>query len=232
MSVLSRELDAYQRAVDAYQRRMNSYNRKVDAYRDTIVRDANGNMLVVNSSGGVQGVDPDGRLVRGSLPSGTLADYGLTTLPDDPRFRLVRQGSPTESKRETLDKVYKYQDSETGEEYYYTQVDEGESGIRRERLSPEWRLEREVPGRWIDGGDSGYYERPTYVFSRDASTYLEAPPEWIAEFTRTAPDPTAAQVRRAATPNWAQIEAGLIGEVMRSKGVRGGVPVYRPRNRT
>ena len=232
MSVLSRELDSYQRAVDAFQRRMNSYNRKVDAYRSTVARDVNGNMLVVNNAGQVQGVDADGKLVRGSLPSGTLSDYGLTYLPDDKRFRLVRKGAPTEVKRETLNNVRKYQDSETGEEYYYTEIDEGESGIRRERLTPEWRLDKEVLGREVYDGDGSYRLPTTYEFSRDVSSYIESPPEWTGEFTRKAPDPTAAQVRQAATPNWAQIEAGLIGEVMRGKGVRSGVPVYRPRNKT
>lgn len=232
MSVLSRELDSYQRAVDAFQRRMNSYNRKVDAYRSTVARDANGNMLVVDSAGRVQGVNADGKLVKGSLPSGTLADYGLTPLPDDPRFRLVRQGAPTEVKRETLNNVRKYQDSETGEEYYFTQVDDGDYGTRTVRLTPEWRLEKEIPGSYEDYGDGGGYGPTTYQFSRDVSTYIESPPEWTGEFTGKAPDPTAAQVRQASTPNWAQIEAGLIGEVMRGKGVRSGVPVYRPRNKT
>lgn len=230
MSVLSRELDSYQRAVDAYQRRMNSYNRGVDAYRKTLVRDANGNLMLIDASGNVFSADQDGRLTRSSLPGGSLTDYGATPLPDDPRFRLLRQGEPTESKRETLDNVYKYQDYDTGEEYYYTQVDEGESGIRQVRLTPDWKLEKEIPGRYIDYGDGGGYERTTYQFSRDASSYLEAPPEWTDEFKRKAPDATAAQVRRAATPSWAQIEAGLIGQVMRGSGVRGGVPIYRPKN--
>jgi hypothetical protein len=230
MSVLSRELDSYQRAVDAYQRRMNTYNRGVDAYRKTLVRDANGNLLVVDGNGNVSAVEPSGRVIGPSLPANfNIQDYGATSIPDTSAFRQLRQGEPTESKRETLDKVYKYQDSETGEKYYYTQVDEGESGLRRERLTPDWRLEKEIPGRYIDYGDGGGYERPTYIFSRDASSYLEAPPEWTDEFRRKAPDPTQAQVRRASQPSLAQIETGLIGQVMRGGGVRGGVPVYRPR---
>jgi hypothetical protein len=229
MSVLSRELDSYQRAVDAYQRRMNTYNRKVDAYRNTVVRDANGNLLVVDASGNVFSAGQDGGLTRSNLPGGSLTDYGATPLPDDPRFRLLRQGEPTEAKRETLDNVYKYEDYESGENYYYTEVDEGESGLRRERLTSDWQLDKVVPGRLIDGGDSSYQERPTYIFSRDASSYLEAPPEWTDEFRRKAPDPTQAQVRRASQPSLAQIETGLIGQVMRGGGVRGGVPVYRPR---
>ena len=231
MSILSRELDSYQRAVDAYQRRLNSYNRGVDAYRKTLVRDANGNLLVVDGNGNVSAVEPSGRVIGPSLPANfNIQDYGATSIPDTSAFRQLRQGEPIESKRETLDNVYKHQDSETGEEYYYTQVDEGESGIRQVRLlTPDWRLEKEIPGRYIDYGDGGGYERATYQFSRDAASYLEAPPEWTDEFKRKAPDATAAQIRRAATPNWAQIEAGLIGQVMRGGGVRMGVPVYRPR---
>ena len=54
MSVLARELDSYQRAVDAYQRQLNSYNRGVQSYNDTLVRDADGNLLVIDSSGNTQ----------------------------------------------------------------------------------------------------------------------------------------------------------------------------------
>lgn len=232
MSVLSRELDSYQRAVDAYQRRLNSYNRSVDAYRDTLVRDANGNLLVVNSSGQVFSADDTGRLTAGRLPSGTIKDYGATTLPGDKRFRVLRQ-NPIDTQRETKTGVKKYRDSESNEEFYYTERRE-ESGdgenIVWDRLSPEWKLEKEIPGRWIDGGDSSYQEQPTYEFSRDASVYFEQPEEWTKTFNRQAPDPTGAQTRRAGRPTLAQIEGGLIGEVMKGSGVRYGVPVYRPKN--
>lgn len=228
MSVLARELDSYQRAVDAYQRRMNRYNRGVDAYRNTLVRDGAGNLLVVDGAGNVSAVDPSGRVIGAALPSGfNVQDYGMTGIPDTSAFRQLRQ-NPTSVGRETLTGVKKYEDSETGESYYYTEVDEGESGIRWDRLSSEWRLDKTIPG-FTSGDDN--WTPTTYEFSRDASTYLEAPAEWANKFRRRAPDPTAAQVRRAGMPSMAQIEGGLIGEVMRGGGVRQGVPAYRPRNK-
>jgi hypothetical protein len=221
MSVLARELDSYQRAVDAYRRQTNDHNRKVDAYRNTLVRDADGNVLLIDASNAVFSADPDGKLTRTGLPSGSLSDYGMTELPDDPRFRLLRQ-NPTDSKRETRDDVQYYQDSETGEQYYYTVTPgQGDAGPTRERLGSEWRMEQAMPQRWE--------EPQRYQFSRNISGFTEKPPEWDREFTRVEPNPTAAQIRRAATPSLAQMEAGLIGQVMRSGGVKYGVPEYRPR---
>jgi hypothetical protein len=232
MSVLSRELDSYQRAVDAYQRQLNSHNRKVDAYRDTLVRDEAGNLLVVDSSGAVFSADSEGKLTRSGLPSGALSDYGLTEVPDDPRFRMLRQ-NPTKSERESRDDVRLFVDSETGEQYYYTLTPGyGDAGPTQERLGPEWRLEEALPQQMAPGyGDSGgYYLPQQFRFSRDISGFTEKPPEWDREFNRQAPDPTAAQVRRAGMPTMAQIEGGLIGQVMRGGGVRQGVPAYRPRS--
>lgn len=232
MSVLSRELDSYQRAVDAYQRQLNSYNRKVDAYQNTLVRDANGNLLVVDGSGAVLSADSEGKLTPSAAPSGSLGDYGLTEMPDDNRFRLLRQ-NPTKSERESRDDVRLFVDSETGEQYYYTLTPGyGDAGPTQERLGPEWRLEEALPQKMVPGyGDSGgYYEPQQFRFSRDISGFTERPPEWDREFNRQAPDPTAAQIRRASMPSMAQIEGGLVGEVMRSGGVRMGVPAYRPRS--
>jgi hypothetical protein len=226
MSVLSRELDSYQRAVDAYQRQLNRYNRKVDAYRNTLVRDSAGNLLVVDASGTVFSANPEGKLTRSKVPSGALSDYGLTEVPDDKRFQMLRQ-NPTESKHESRDDVRFYQDFETGEQYYYTLTPgSGDEGFTLTRLGPEWKLERALPQKRV--GDS--IEPQQFRFSRDASVFAEKPPEWDREFNRQAPDATAAQVRRASTPSMAQIEGGLVGEVMRGGGVRMGVPVYRPRN--
>lgn len=233
MSVLSRELDSYQRAVDAYQRQLNSYNRGVQRYNDTLVRDADGNLLVVDSSGSVMKVDAEGRVTPGNLPSGTVQDYGISAIPDESRFRMLRQGEPTEANRETASGVMRYYDPESGEEYYYTLGAEQYEGSRSmDRLGPEWRMERRIPGQQAGWGDSEYYTPDTYEFSRDASVYLEKPQDWAKQFNRTAPDPTFAQVKRAGMPSMAQIEGGLIGEVMRGKGVRSGTPTYRPRGAT
>lgn len=261
MSVLSRELDSYQRAVDAYQRQLNSYNRGVQQYNDTLVRDADGNLLVIDSSGNVQKVDPEGKVTPGALPSGTLQDYGFSPIPDEDRFRMLRQGEPVESKREVRTNVIRSYDPESG--YGGFSGGDGASSFGVDQLlssgaeyGPEWRVDKayrwmpipdpsgktswfnqkydyvEVDPSWLEANpltyDAENGKPDIYTLSRNASVYAEKPDEWTKQFTRKAPDPTFAQVKRAGMPTLAQIEGGLIGEVMRGKGVRYGVPVYRP----
>lgn len=233
MSVLARELDSYQRALDIYQRQMNRYNRGVDQYRQTLVRDANGNILITmpgssfgGSGGEVKAVGPDGTIVAaaGGLEK-PLTEYGLTPIPGNEAFRMLRQ-NPTSANRETVSGVKKYVDvdPETGERYYYIEQNNNDD-YRRIKLGNEWRMDETVRGREYND----YSEPTTYVFSRDASEYLKAPEEWTKTFDRKAPEATAGQVRRMGMPSLAEIEGGLIGEVMKGSGVRQGVPVYRPK---
>ena len=227
MSVLGREQDSYQRALEAYQRQINRYNRSVDKYKTTLVKDQNGNLLVIDGSGNVSAVNSGGTLIGASLPQGfKLTNYGATDIPGGQGFRQLRQG-PMEEKRETKSDVRRYQDYDSGQEYYYTLDGPswGDMGPSQQRLGPEWRIDRTVPGQWY-----GDMEGPTtYIASRDASTYMSAPPEWKKEFNRKAPSATLAQAAKVGAPSLAEVESGLIGEVMRGKGVRYGVPVYRPK---
>lgn len=227
MSVLARELDSYQRALDMYQRQMNSYNRAVDQYRNTLVYDANGNIVITGpgDEGTIMAVGPDGQIVNAS---GKLEkyfnQYGQTAIPDGHGYRMLRQ-YPVEENREVVKAVKGYLDSDTGKQYYYTDAYRGDD-YTRNYLGAEWQLDETLPGARDSEGNIG---PPTYVFSRDASKYLEAPEEWTKTFNRKAPDATAGQVRRMGMPSLAEIEGGLIGEVMKGSGVRQGVPVYRPK---
>ena len=219
MSVLNRELDSYQRAAQAYQRQVDKHNRQVDQYKETLVHDANGNMLVMYGSR-VYAVGPDGKLTPSSVPSGRVGDYGQTPIPDDPRFSALRQGDPVGTRRETMEGVQRFLDPETGQEYYYTLAGgSGDSGPVEQRLGPEWTVERVVPG-FSSGGDGGSYSPDTYVMGMDVPSYMEKPPEWAKQFTQRAPDPTFAAVKRAGMPSLAQIEGGLIGQVLRGRGAR------------
>ena len=59
----------------------------------------------------------------------------------------------------------------------------------------------------------------------------EKPGEWGKTFDVKAPNPTKAEIRRESTPSLAEMEAGLIGEAIRGRGVRygtGGSPVVEP----
>lgn len=237
MSVLSRELDSYQRAVDAYQRKLNKHNRGAQRYQDTIARDGMGDMMVVDESGQVFRVDDAGKLTPTELPEGkSLQDYGLSAIPDESRFRMLRVGDPVEQKRETRNDVqyvpgFTEGGMATDGSYLIPVTGGGDGGgANFSPLSPEWRMERKIPGQ--PDGDADRYTPEMYEFSRDASTYMAAPAEFDEKFNRQAPDPSMAQARAAARPNMAMMEAGLIGEVMRGKGVRGGVPVYRPPGNT
>jgi hypothetical protein len=215
MSVLARELDSYQRAAQAYQRDVDRYNRQVDQYKETLVYDANGNMLVMYG-GGVYAVGPDGKLTP-TRPPGRVSDYGQSPIPEDPKFSALRQGEPVGTRRELMENVQRFYDPETGQEYYYTWAPgSGDSGDVQNRLGPEWTVERKVPG--FSSGDN--YSPDTYVMGMDVPTYMEKPPEWTKQFNRQAPDPTFAQVKRAGMPSLAQIEGGLIGQVLRGRGAR------------
>ena len=215
MSVLAREQDSYQRALEAYQRQINRYNRGVDRYKSTLVKDQNGNLLVIDGSGNVSAVNSGGALIGASLPRGfDQTAYGATAIPGGQGYRQLRQ-NPTEAKRESVAGVRVYSD-ESGYTSYY------DANGNPVYITPEWRRDRVNPAT--------EYAPATYDYSRDVSSYMESPPEWKKTFDRKAPEATPAQVSKMNAPSLAEIESGLIGEVMKGKGVRYGVPVYRPRN--
>lgn len=107
MSVLTRDLDAYNRALTAYQRRAGGYNRSVDKYNASMVRDANGNILIQGMTGGSAGTDgsdavPDssylmavdttGKVIAAKTVEGfNESAYGTSAIEGDTGFRMLRQ---------------------------------------------------------------------------------------------------------------------------------------------
>jgi len=107
MSVLARDLDAYNRALSAYQRRVGSYNRSVDQYNQSMVRDANGNILIQGMGGGSAGTDasdptPDtpylmavdttGKVIAAKPVEGfNESAYGTSAIEGATGYRLLRQ---------------------------------------------------------------------------------------------------------------------------------------------
>jgi hypothetical protein len=223
MSVLAREADAYQRALDAWQRQANSHNRKVSQYRDSLVRDDQ-NRQLVQFAGQVYAVNPEtGRLEGATAPA---SGYGLTDMPNNPGILELRQ-NPIGTRQETVKGAQRYQDPAMGEDYYFTSTYEtGEGGVGRTRLGPEWGAQSEQPGVYRSADD---YGPPTYTLEREVGVYGEAPGA-IEGFNRPAPSATLAQARSARSPSLAQVEGGLIANVIRGRGVKQGVPVYRPRS--
>lgn len=208
MSVLAREYDSYQRAVQAYQREQAKHNQAVNQYNDTLVKDADGNLLVVDAGGKrVLKVTAEGMVKPGQLPAGKLSDYGMTPMPEEHRFQLLRQGTPVGTRREQIGGVR--QDPETGQ-FYLENPSSGDLPNARDPLGPEWQVEK------VENGEAG----PVYAMARDVPAYMERPPEWTQEFGLKAPDPTFAGAKRAGMPSLAQIESGLIGQVLRGRGAR------------
>jgi hypothetical protein len=218
MSVLGREQDSYQRALEAYQRQINRYNRSVDKYKATLVKDNNGNLLVIDGGGNVSAVNSGGALIGAALPRGfDVTNYGATDIPGGQGYRQLRQGEPTEQRTETRTGLRRY-DGDYGP--YYV-----DSDWNTVPLGNDWKITLTTPAQ--DYGDS--YSPALYTATRNASTYMSAPPEWKKEFNRKAPSATPAQAAKVGAPSLAEVEGGLVGEVMRGKGVRYGVPVYRPK---
>jgi len=107
MSVLARDLDAYNRALTAYQRRVGGYNRSVDKYNDSMVRDANGNILIQGMGGGSSGTDasdatPDtaylmavdttGKVIAAKPAEGfNESAYGTSAIEGNTGYRMLRQ---------------------------------------------------------------------------------------------------------------------------------------------
>jgi hypothetical protein len=240
MSVLRRDVESYQRALDQYQRQVAAYNRKIEGYNQSIVSDAQGNYYVVGSDGTTYIADKNtGKVTATSLPGGrSLGDYGLTSIEGDNNFRLLRQ-NPTQASRETV--IGAYRGYEGGDEwnqgtpYYYRLGDtayDSEGNIYRPqvRLGPEYRVDQTIPGEWVGAGEDSYRAPDQYRLSRDASTYASKPGAFDKKFTRTAPDPTYAQLRQmqqgTANQQALAAERGLISEVMRGGGVLGDRPQY------
>lgn len=218
MSVLARDIDAYQRAVEAYNRQLRKHNKGVSQYNQTLVTDANGNPMLRDASGNVYAVGQDGRLSGGALPDGrTVADYGATNIEGDSRFLMLRQ-NPTTRNVEQVTGAVAVRDDNGNIIGYQVPNSEGVG----QNLGPEYR----VVDQRTTGGE---IPQTTYTLERDASTYMDRPGAFEGKLRGTKPDPSMAQVRRMFNPGMAAQERGLVGQVIRSNGLAtGGTPVqYR-----
>lgn len=218
MGVLARELASYQSAVDQYLRNSTGFN-------NSLVQDANGNILVymngqyysVPANGGnatpvSSFTTADGRQIS-RLGLNTFGQYGMTASSGDPNVYLVRQ-NPTGSTTNTVTGLRAmYDDSNNITGYYMTDA----SGNYVEAYAP-------APGVQVQ------YEMVPQTDPNIAPTWkaIETQYQYIGEpqdFTRKPPDPTLAQVRKMNQIGSADAErlAGMDSGIIRSGGLKGGL---------
>lgn len=222
MSVLSRELASYQSAVD-------QYTRDSAGFTNTLLKDANGNLLVqmngvyyiVPQDGGnataLSGVyqgsteqttfkAPDGSFYTGDQ----LYRMGTTTSPGDANVQLVRQSPTSTSTTTTSIKAIESYDANgnyIGTSYYSLDANGQATGFYTPKntttLTP-------------DPNDPTKFTATDYTY-----TYAAEP----GAFTKARPDPTNAQLRKMNQGSLADQERmeGLETGIIRGGALKGGL---------
>ena len=202
MSVLQRELTAYQDAVD-------QYNRQAEAFKKSMLTDANGNVLVY-TNGAYYAVPPGGgdatRVTAFTDKAGQTYDtaalnaLGGTTSAGDPNVSLIRQ-NPTSTSTRTVTGII-------------NDVDEWGISSGYLKLDP------------ATGTYQPYVPARTTKMTRDPSTNQYTATEYTYSYidepaaVKGRPDPTAAQLRRLTQPTLAEQErGGLIANEIQQGGV-------------
>lgn len=214
MSVLAREAAAYQTAVDQYQR-------DSQGFQDSLLKDANGNILVymggryytVPMSGGTATplngsfTTADGR----TITADQLSSYGTTTSSGDPNVQLVRQ-NPTGTTTSTISGLQALANDSGDVNYYARDAD----GYLQMYVPP---IGSTVQYQLVPSSDPT--QQPTYQAIVTSNQYIGEP----NEFTRKPPDPTNAQLRRMREGSLADFErsAGLDTGIIRGAGLKGGL---------
>lgn len=235
MSVLARDLDAYNRALMAYQRKAGRYNKGVDQYNASIMRNPTGNPYVyggaydplgTNSGAFYTADQTTGKLNVAAAPTGYA---GMTGITDSPGYSMLRQ-NPTGTQVKTLANVYKGGGGvdEAGNkqpEYFYVAGQPDADGNATQKVidASKVRVINQKEGAEQTDNDGGIQRTPTtYTIEYDESNFQEKPGDWTETFDKEAPDPTKGQIAQAARPSLAEQEAGLIGGVIRGKGLKTG----------
>ena len=234
MSVLARDLDAYNRALAAYQRKASSYNSGVDRYNASFVRDPSGNPYAYSGEYDPAGFNT-GQFYTADKASGRLTDAqapaeyaGMTANTDSPGYSMLRQ-NPTGKETKIFTGATKGGGGTDGwgrpipEHFYLPGVpDPGNprGPVTSRRLdASKVRVVAVTEGARSGMGGAGI---PTYTIEYDVNSFIDKPGEFTETFDKKAPDPTKAQVAQAVRPSLAEQEAGLIGEVVRRGGLKTG----------
>lgn len=235
MSVLARDLDAYNRALQAYQRKAGGYNKSVDRYNTSFVRDPSGNPYVYSGEYDPAGANT-GQFYTANKASGQLTDAqapaeyaGMTANTDSPGYSMLRQ-NPTGKETKIFTGATKGGGGTDRwgrpiPEYFYLPgvPDPGNprgTVTSRQLDASKVRVVEKTEGARSGMAGSGI---PTYTIEYDVNSFQDKPGEWTETFDKKAPDPTKAQLNQAGQASLAQQEMGLIGEVLQSRGLKTGI---------
>lgn len=235
MSVLARDLDAYNRALKAYQQKAGRYNKGVEQYNASIMRDPSGNPYVYGGAYDPFGANngqfytadqTSGKLNAATAPTGYA---GMTGIPESPGYSMLRQ-NPTGTQTKTMANVYKAgggvdEEGNKQPEYFYVAGEPDADGNATQKVidASKVRVVDQKEGAEQTDNDGGILRAPTtYTIEYDESNFQEKPGDWTETFDKKAPDPTKAQIAQAARPSLAEQEAGLIGGVIKGKGLKTG----------
>ena len=226
MSVLARDVDAYNRALSAYKRRAAGHIRVAGAYTKSITQDASGNPYVYRGD-----YDPLGpnngqyythnQTTEKATPAAKPAGYaGMTPIEKAPGYFLVRQ-NPSSKQTKTMSNVFKGgggvdEDGNKKPEYFFTHSGDTQRVIEASKV----RVVDQKEGQPQGPGEGN--SPTTYTIEYDENSFLSRPPDWTQTFDKKAPDPTKAEIRQASRPSLAQQEAGLVGEVIRGRPLKTG----------
>lgn len=210
MSVLARDIDAYQRAVDQYRRQMGAHNAQIAAYNNSVVSQ-NDQPLVVNN-GLVYVVNSDGTLGNavGAVGDGTydFQPYDLTQIEGSSGYSLVRK-NPTATNTNTVTGSYIEMVNDNGvQNNFYVPTPDG--SVASYQPPPGSQIT-------LDPATS------TFTVVETTQVFPDKPGDFTAELKAKKPDPTLAQMRKINQPALAaQERGGLIGDVIRGNGLAGG----------
>lgn len=236
MSVLARDLDAYNRALKAYQQKAGRYNKGVEQYNASIMRDPSGNPYVYGGAYDPFGANngqfytadqASGKLAKATAPTGYA---GMSEITESPGYSMLRQ-NPTGTQTKTMSNVYKGGGGvdEAGNkqpEYFYVMTGEPDAeGNATPKIidASKVRVVDQKEGAEQTDNDGGILRAPTtYTIEYNENDFQKKPGEFTETFDKTAPDPTKAQIAQAARPSLAEQEAGLIGGVIKGKGLKTG----------
>jgi hypothetical protein len=234
MSVLARDIDAYNRALAAYQRRAGSYNSGVGKYNESFVRDPSGNPYVYSGEYDPAGFNT-GQFYTADKASGQLTDTsapaqyaGMTANTDSPGYSMLRQ-NPTGKETKTFTGATKGGGGTDGwgrprPEYFYLPGERNPGNPMGTPTSRQLDASKVRVVAVTEGARSGMGASiPTYTIEYDVNSFIDKPGEFTETFDKKAPDPTKAQLDRAGQPSLAQQEMGLIGEVLQSRGLKTGL---------